>query len=226
MPDQLNPIQDLLNQIDTRMNELSETGVIPSNVLDGDIESLIPNLLNNINNPRTRFIRLPRPEGSNHNRPRGIITASITRVNNSNNESTGLTGEEIDSLYTYTQRKDSNESCSICMEKFKKGEKLIKVDCNHEFHSRCLKLWLTNHKTCPVCRFDIHIRFEESKKMIGKLANIQSIINMIPYILISNPPMEETNDDDETEENNNIGLFGWFKWGAKQLGSYLINNLQ
>ena len=52
------------------------------------------------------------------------------------------------------------------------------------------------------------------------LINIQSIINIIPYILISRAPSD---DEDEENDNETGGLFSWVKWGVKQFGSFLLN---
>jgi hypothetical protein len=52
---------------------------------------------------------------------------------------------------------DETSDCSICMEKFKKGE-LIQpfVLCAHEFHYSCINSWLLGGKTtCPICRQDL-----------------------------------------------------------------------
>lgn len=47
----------------------------------------------------------------------------------------------------------SEETCSICMEKYKEKEfKRILPDCGHTFHKRCCDRWLKTHGTCPMCR--------------------------------------------------------------------------
>ena len=58
-----------------------------------------------------------------------------------------------------------DESCSICLSKFEKGEKLTKLTCDHLFHfndsknldkeGNCLATWLKDHNTCPVCRKEL-----------------------------------------------------------------------
>lgn len=50
---------------------------------------------------------------------------------------------------------DSEEECSICLEKFKKKEKKIIIKCSHEFHKNCIKEWLKNNNTCPLCRIEL-----------------------------------------------------------------------
>lgn len=58
-------------------------------------------------------------------------------------------------------KEESNESCraskecSICLEGFEDGEKLIKLTCMHRFHSCCLLPWVEVCGACPNCRKDI-----------------------------------------------------------------------
>ena len=48
-----------------------------------------------------------------------------------------------------------NNSCSICLEEYKKEDFIIKLNCNHLFHKNCINTaieinYLTN---CPYCRY-------------------------------------------------------------------------
>jgi len=43
--------------------------------------------------------------------------------------------------------------CVICLESFITGESCqILPPCNHLFHSYCIKHWLKDNATCPICR--------------------------------------------------------------------------
>ena len=48
---------------------------------------------------------------------------------------------------------DETATCAICLEAFKKGEKISGLLCEHEYHAACLWPWMETHNTCPVCRF-------------------------------------------------------------------------
>eukprot|EP00164_Ancoracysta_twista_P001775 GFYU01002332.1.p1 GENE.GFYU01002332.1~~GFYU01002332.1.p1 ORF type:complete len:590 (+),score=125.70 GFYU01002332.1:171-1940(+) len=50
---------------------------------------------------------------------------------------------------------DLTRSCSVCFEDHQVGEKAMKLPCNHMFHSDCIKPWLEQHCTCPVCRYEL-----------------------------------------------------------------------
>lgn len=42
--------------------------------------------------------------------------------------------------------------CSICLESFVEGNKLINLPCGHRFHTSCLYPWLQTCGKCPYCR--------------------------------------------------------------------------
>ncbi|KAI7734777.1 hypothetical protein M8C21_010468, partial [Ambrosia artemisiifolia] len=44
------------------------------------------------------------------------------------------------------------EPCCICHEEYKDGEDVGKLDCGHEFHTCCIKQWLTQKNLCPICK--------------------------------------------------------------------------
>ena len=44
-----------------------------------------------------------------------------------------------------------NESCSICLERFKLDDMINKLNCNHMYHKECLDSWIQNNN-CPLCR--------------------------------------------------------------------------
>tara|TARA_A100001015_G_scaffold278258_1_gene338287 strand:+ start:798 stop:1244 length:447 start_codon:yes stop_codon:yes gene_type:complete len=56
-------------------------------------------------------------------------------------------GERI--LFTDTL---SSDECSICLDKFKKDDKIIKLNCNHTYHFQCISQWFKQDITCPICR--------------------------------------------------------------------------
>ncbi|KAL3538819.1 hypothetical protein ACH5RR_002185 [Cinchona calisaya] len=74
----------------------------------------------------------------------------------------GLTQEALGSLQVEIFSKLSNsdeeltssilEVCSICLESFLEGDKLIYLTCGHRFHFYCLDPWVRICGDCPNCR--------------------------------------------------------------------------
>uniref|UniRef100_A0A8C6QKV1 RING-type E3 ubiquitin transferase n=1 Tax=Nannospalax galili TaxID=1026970 RepID=A0A8C6QKV1_NANGA len=62
---------------------------------------------------------------------------------------------------TRAEWQDSGSSCSsapmcaICLEEFSEGQELRVISCLHEFHRTCVDPWLYQHRTCPLCMFNI-----------------------------------------------------------------------
>ena len=46
--------------------------------------------------------------------------------------------------------------CAICYDPEKEDDKFVVTCCNHTFHIKCLRMWVTHGKekefTCPLCR--------------------------------------------------------------------------
>ncbi|KAF9675052.1 hypothetical protein SADUNF_Sadunf10G0191400 [Salix dunnii] len=48
-----------------------------------------------------------------------------------------------------------NYGCVICLEDFQLGEDCQAMSmCKHVFHSGCLKEWLVQNQSCPLCRIE------------------------------------------------------------------------
>lgn len=56
------------------------------------------------------------------------------------------------SVEIYDEEKYFDKECVICLDVFKKDEKISKLDCNHIYHTECIKSWFTNNLSCPMCR--------------------------------------------------------------------------
>ncbi|KAJ0697293.1 putative transcription factor C2H2 family [Helianthus annuus] len=44
------------------------------------------------------------------------------------------------------------EPCCICQEEYNNGEDVGILECGHEFHTCCIKQWLTQKNLCPICK--------------------------------------------------------------------------
>ena len=51
-----------------------------------------------------------------------------------------------------------NETCSFCMEEFAGDDSVVKLRCNHIYHSRVIRAWLSTTQSCPLCRKPVEVR--------------------------------------------------------------------
>ncbi|CAI2369644.1 unnamed protein product [Moneuplotes crassus] len=78
-------------------------------------------------------------------------------------------------------RSENNDSCSICLEKFKIEAQTI-LSCSHIFHTNCLHSFekYSRHKMCPLCRSKDYDKKEyvagQKKFLINCLIKIQSLV--------------------------------------------------
>ncbi|KAB2610839.1 E3 ubiquitin-protein ligase HIP1 [Pyrus ussuriensis x Pyrus communis] len=54
--------------------------------------------------------------------------------------------------------------CSICLESFTDGDKLICLPCEHRFHDACLSPWALIRGDCPYCRRIIVVDGQNAKR--------------------------------------------------------------
>ena len=62
------------------------------------------------------------------------------------------------------------DECSICLCKYKITDILKILPCQHGFHKKCIKKWLSNdeHNKCPLCNFDIKAEVNKRKADLEK----------------------------------------------------------
>jgi E3 ubiquitin-protein ligase AIP2 len=56
---------------------------------------------------------------------------------------------------------DQVTECAVCREAMAVGDKMQVMPCKHDFHVDCLKPWLDEHNSCPVCRYQMRTDDEE-----------------------------------------------------------------
>ncbi|AYV77622.1 MAG: E3 ubiquitin-protein ligase RLIM [Dasosvirus sp.] len=47
---------------------------------------------------------------------------------------------------------DQTGPCSICLVDYKQQEKISKLKCYHTFHEPCIRTWIQQNSSCPLCR--------------------------------------------------------------------------
>ncbi|GAB2279661.1 hypothetical protein Dimus_014306 [Dionaea muscipula] len=46
----------------------------------------------------------------------------------------------------------TTEPCTICLDDFRKGQNVGTLECGHKFHFQCIKTWLMQKNSCPICK--------------------------------------------------------------------------
>jgi hypothetical protein len=50
---------------------------------------------------------------------------------------------------------EQNKECCICFQEFGVDVEVVRLPCGHMFHPKCIKQWLQQKCTCPVCRWEL-----------------------------------------------------------------------
>lgn len=64
-----------------------------------------------------------------------------------------------------------SEDCSICLRKFNDNDLVKKFACQrHMFHSRCIDAWISEHTTCPLCKYSLSggLKNDEDGELLRK----------------------------------------------------------
>lgn len=86
---------------------------------------------------------------------------------------------------TMTRVPMKNHECSICLSKGNKA--LCKTECEHYFHITCIKEWLKDNSTCPICRRQIINHPEQD--LLSRI--VEAIFeNMDPSIVLTENTIE------------------------------------
>ena len=57
--------------------------------------------------------------------------------------------------YSYFKYINKNEECPICYDKMKNKELIVKIQCSHLYHQKCINKWIMKRNNCPMCRANI-----------------------------------------------------------------------
>jgi hypothetical protein len=83
-------------------------------------------------------------------------------------------------------QKVEEEECAICQE-IHDDDVIIKTNCGHTFHKKCLGLWCNTRtsdadKTCPICRANIAALCQEIKPLnsLGIMSHLEAMFFDIP----------------------------------------------
>lgn len=55
-----------------------------------------------------------------------------------------------------TKTIDDSTRCPICLNDYEEGETCGVLPCQHNFHDVCIRPWIDNKRTCPLCRLSLN----------------------------------------------------------------------
>lgn len=55
----------------------------------------------------------------------------------------------------------TTDQCTICLEEFQTGRKVVTLSCGHEFDNKCIKKWFKVSHFCPLCRSELPCEDDE-----------------------------------------------------------------
>ena len=76
-----------------------------------------------------------------------------------------LNNMEISKMKNVEKLDTDKKKCTICLENYKNGDDSIALPCIHIFHAECIKTWLKNNTTCPICKNEI--KYDEYEEVGG-----------------------------------------------------------
>ena len=57
----------------------------------------------------------------------------------------------------FNNARTEEKSCAICLDDLSNKRQLTKLDCGHDFHSKCILKWLQRSDRCPLCKTSVKI---------------------------------------------------------------------
>ena len=83
-----------------------------------------------------------------------------------------LDNMEISKIKDVEKLDNDKKKCTICLEEYVNGDDSIALPCIHIFHADCIKTWLKNQNTCPICKFEIKYDMDDMEDMEDNENNI------------------------------------------------------
>ena len=139
-------INDIINFFDTFISNYSNNIFLDR--INQDLSSIASEYINISELNNTDYDDLP-----------DLIDDNDNVINNYEDIKIVLNEDQFNKLDTFYYKDkccECSDECLICIENFENDSELLKLNCNHVFHKKCIKNWICNENNkCPICRIEI-----------------------------------------------------------------------
>lgn len=92
-----------------------------------------------------------------------------------------------------------DDVCLVCQDSFTTDERPARMPCGHKFHLDCLKPWLSEHNTCPTCRYELDTDDERYNRKLAAQREKRAAGEGVPTEDL--PPVQTQTSGGATEAN-------------------------
>ena len=136
-------------------------------------ELLSDGTLTNVRNIESNYISDELINYTNAQENSSILGNTVSFPNMINvNSNNPVDTEIVNNLIVNKQCEEKNSNkreCAICLDNINNGDTFIILPCIHFFHDICIKNWMNERNTCPICKFKL------TNTNINNMNNINNI---------------------------------------------------
>lgn len=85
-----------------------------------------------------------------------FLTSGISNES-SNNKNIKINSTILNKFLTESTTEEQKCECAICLNFDESKDQVVQLKCKHQFHSCCIKKWISNVQSCPMCKAQVDI---------------------------------------------------------------------